>query len=87
MSGQSKFKPQIQKAEDLPKILSAQPRWNSIRECERSIFRSLDLSLVLDSKITLLDAMDFEVKNIISDALKKGILERKQDGSVVIKVA
>ena len=87
MSVQSKFKPQIQKAEDLPNILSAQPHWNSIRECERSIFRSLDLSLVLSSKITLLDAMDFEVKNIISDALKKGILERKQDGSVVIKAA
>jgi hypothetical protein len=87
MSVQSKFKPQIQKAEDLPKILSAQPRWNSLKECERSIFRSLDLSLVLDSKITLLDAMDCEVKNIISDALRKGILERKQDGSVVIKAA
>lgn len=85
MSAQSKFKAQIQKAEDLPTVLSAQTNWDSIKECERSVFRSLDISLVTERKVTLIDAMDSEVKSIISDALDKGILVRHQDGTIAIQ--
>ncbi len=82
MSTQFKFKAQIQKAEDLPHILSTQPIWHSIKECERSIFRSLDIALVAERKINLIDAMDSEVKVIISDALHKGILVYHADGTI-----
>ncbi len=85
MSTQSKFRTQIQKAEDLPNILSAHPTWHSIKECERSIFRSLDIALVAERKVNLIDAMDSEVKVIISDALHKGILVRNADGTIAIK--
>ncbi len=85
MSTQSKFKTQIQKAEDLPNILANQSNWNSIKECERSVFRSLDIALVAERKVNLIDAMDSEVKVIISDALHKGILVRNADGTIAIK--
>ena len=85
MSAQSKFKAQIQKAEDLPSILNTQSNWNSIRECERSVFRSLDIALVAERRCTLIDAMDSEVRVIVKDALKKGILVRHQDGTIAIK--
>ena len=85
MAALSKFKPQIGKAEDLPTIFSTQTRWNTLKECERAIFLSLDLSVVLRSKITLLKAMEVEVGNIIADALGKGILECHQDGSIMVK--
>jgi hypothetical protein len=86
MSTQNKFKAQIQKAEDLPSILATQPNWNSIKECQRSVFRSLDISLVAERKITLIDAMESEVNNIISDALNKGILVKNQDGTIAIQL-
>ncbi len=85
MATQSKSRPQIGKAEDLPTIFSAQTRWNTLKECERAVFLSLDLSVVLRSKITLLKAMEVEVSSIIADAFGKGILERLQDGSIVVK--
>lgn len=85
MSTQSKYKQQIQKAEDLPSILSTQPNWDSIKECKRSVFRSLDITLVAERKITLLDAMDSEVNSIILDALRKGILVKNQDGTIAIQ--
>jgi hypothetical protein len=85
MSTQHKFKTQIQKAEDLPNILSTQSTWHSIRECERSVFRSLDIALVAERKVNLIDAMDSEVKVIITDALKKGILVRHSDGTIAIQ--
>lgn len=85
MSTQFKFKTQIQKAEDLPNILATQSIWNSIKECERSVFRSLDIALVAERKINLIDAMDSEVKVIVSDALHKGILVRNEDGTVAIR--
>ncbi len=85
MAALSKFKPQIEKAEDLPTIFATQTRWNTLRECERAIFLSLDLSGVLRSKITLLQAMELEVGDIIADAFGKGILERHQDGSIMVK--
>jgi hypothetical protein len=82
MSIQSRIQPKIRNAEDLPKILTTQPRWNSLKECERSVFRSLDITLVTERKVTLLEAMETEVKDIISDAITKGILVRNQDGTV-----
>lgn len=85
MSTQFKSKTQIQKAEDLPSILSTQSIWHSIKECERSIFRSLDIALVAERKINLIDAMDSEVQVIISDALDKGILIRHSDGTIAIQ--
>lgn len=85
MSTQSRYKAQIQKAEDLPSILATQPNWNSIKECQRSVFRSLDITLVAERKITLIDAMESEANNIINDALNKGILVKNQDGSIVIQ--
>jgi hypothetical protein len=86
MATLSKSKPQIGKAEDLPTIFSAQTRWNTLRECERAVFLSLDLSSVLRSKITLLKAMELQVGDIIADAFGKGILERHQDGSIMVKM-
>jgi hypothetical protein len=85
MSTQSRIAPKIRNAEDLPNILNLQPRWNSIKECERSVFLSLDISLVTERKVTLLEAMETEVKDIISDAIQKGILVRNQDGTVHFK--
>ncbi|MBL7816581.1 MAG: hypothetical protein JNL70_16290 [Saprospiraceae bacterium] len=82
MSTQSRYKSQIQKAEDLPNVLQTQTDWNSIKDCERSVFRSLDITLVAERKVTLLDAMDSEVKTIIADALEKGILVRREDGKI-----
>jgi hypothetical protein len=84
MSAQSRFKTQIQKAEDLPSILSAQSNWQSIKECERSVFRSLDITLVAERRCNLIDAMDFEARGIVSDALRKGILIRNPDGTIAI---
>ena len=84
MTIQSKFKAQIQKAEDLPNILTTQSIWDSIKECERAIFRSLDIALVAERKVNLIDAMDSEVKVIISDALHKGILVSNADGTIAI---
>ncbi len=85
MSTQSKFKTQIQKAEDLPRLLATQSNWHSIKECERSVFRSLDISLVAERRCTLLDAMSSEAKGIVNDALSKGILIRHQDGTIAIQ--
>ncbi len=85
MAALSKSKPQIGRAEDLPTIFSAQTRWTTLRECERAVFLSLDLSNVLRSKITLLKAMELQVGDIIADAFGKGILERLQDGSIMVK--
>ena len=87
MSAQNRSTAKIQKAEDLPTILTTQPTWNSIKDCERSVFRSLDITLVATRKINLIDAMQSEVNHIISDALDKGILVKNQDGTVVIKPA
>jgi hypothetical protein len=84
MSAQIRTKSQIQKAEDLPNILSTQSQWTSIKECERSVFLSLDITLVAERRVTLLDAMTSKVNDIISDALDKGILFRNEDGTVVI---
>lgn len=84
MSAQIRTKSHIQKAEDLPKILSTQSQWTSIKECERSIFRSLDIALVAERRVTLLDAMASQVNAIVLDALNKGILVRNEDGTVVI---
>lgn len=85
MSTQVKFKTQIQKAEDLPSILSTQSIWNSIKECERSVFRSLDIALVAERKINLIEAMDSKVQVIILDALNKGILVQHEDGTIAIQ--
>lgn len=87
MATLSKSRPQIGKAEDLANIFSAQTRWNTLRECERAVFLSLDLSSVLRSKITLLKAMELQVGDIIADAFGKGILERLQDGSIAVKTS
>ena len=87
MSAQTRTKFHIQKAEDLPSILSTQSQWTSIKECERSIFRSLDIALVAERRVNLLDAMASQVNAIISDALNKGILVRNADGTVVIPSA
>ena len=87
MSAQIRTKSQIQKAEDLPNILSTQSHWTSIKECERSVFLSLDIALVAERRVTLLDAMATQVNTIISDALNKGILVRNEDGTVVIPSA
>ena len=84
MSAQIRTKSQIQKAEDLPNILSTQSQWTSIKECERSIFRSLDIALVAERRVTLLDAMASQVNAIVLDALDKGILVRNEDGTVII---
>ena len=84
MTTQLKFKAQIQKAEDLPTILSNQRLWDSIKECERAVVRSLDIALVAERKVTLIDAMDFEARVIVSDALNKGILVHNADGSIAI---
>ena len=84
MSAQIRTKSQIQKAEDLPNILTTQSQWTSIKECERSVFLSLDIALVAERRVTLLDAMATQVNSIISDALKKGILVRNDDGTVAI---
>ena len=84
MSAQIRTKSQIQKAEDLPNILTNQSQWTSIKECERSVFLSLDIALVAERRVTLLDAMATQVNTIISDALHKGILVRNEDGTVVI---
>ena len=84
MSAQIRTKSQIQKAEDLPSILTTQSQWTSIKECERSVFLSLDIALVAERRVTLLDAMATQVNAIISDALNKGILVRNDDGTVVI---
>lgn len=84
MPAQIRPKSLIQKAEDLPSILSTQSQWSSIKECERSIFRSLDITLVAERRVTLLDAMASQVNAIISDALDKGILVRNEDGTVII---
>lgn len=80
-------KPAIQKAEDLPTILFTHLQWNSIKECRRSVFRSLDIGLVAERRVTLLDAMESKVTDIIADALDKGILIKQPDGSVVIASA
>jgi hypothetical protein len=85
MSTQSRFKVQIQKAEDLPRILPTQTNWRSIKECERSVFRSLDITLVAERRCNLLDAMDSEVKGIVTDAFRKGILIRHADGTIALK--
>ncbi len=85
MSSQSNFRTHIQKAEDLPTLLPTQSNWNSLKECRRSIFRSLDISTVAERKVTLIDAMDLEVNSIILDALRKGILVNNQDGSIAIQ--
>ena len=87
MSAQIRTKFHIQKAEDLPNILATQSQWTSIKECERSIFRSLDIALVAERRVNLLDAMASQVNAIISDALNKGILVRNADGTVVIPSA
>ena len=87
MSAQIRTKSHIQKAEDLPNILATQSQWTSIKECERSIFRSLDIALVAERRVNLLDAMASQVNAIISDALNKGILVRNADGTVVIPSA
>lgn len=84
MVAQAFSKSHIQKAEDLPGILTTQNHWHSIKECERSVFRSLDIALVAERRITLLDAMASKVKDIIADALSKGILVKNQDGTIVI---
>ena len=84
MSAQIRTKSHIQTAEDLPNILATQPHWTSIKECERSVFRSLDIALVAERRVNLLDAMASQVNTIVSDALNKGILIRNEDGSVVI---
>ena len=84
MPTQNRFKAQIQKAEDLPNILSNQALWDSIKECERAVFRSLDIALVAERKINLIDAMDSEVKVIVTDALHKGILVHNEDGTIAI---
>ena len=84
MSALIRTKSHIQKAEDLPNILSNQSQWTSIKECERSVFLSLDISLVAERRVTLLDAMASQVNAIITDALDKGILITNQDGTVVI---
>ncbi len=54
MSTQVKFKTQIQKAEDLPNILATQSIWNSIKDFERTVFRSLDIALVAERKVNLI---------------------------------
>ena len=87
MPVQAKINTHIQKAEDLPTVFSTQTNWLSIKECKRTIFRSLDIKLVTVRKITLLDAMDAQVDAIIADALTKGILEKKQDGTIYIKAS
>ena len=87
MPTQNRFKAQIQKAEDLPNILSNQALWDSIKECERAIFRSLDIALVAERRVNLIDTMDSKVKIIVSDALHKGILVRHEDGSITITSA
>ena len=87
MSAQIRTKFHIQKAEDLPNILATQSQWTSIKECERSIFRSLDIALVAERRVNLLDAMASQVNAIISDALNKGILIRNEDGTVIIPSA
>ncbi len=84
MTTQNRFKAQIQKAEDLPTILTTQAIWDSIKECERAVFRSLDITLVAERKVNLIDAMDSEVKVIITDALHKGILVHNEDGTIAI---
>lgn len=84
MSAQIRTKSQIQKAEDLPNILATQSQWTSIKECERSIFRSLDIALVAERRVNLLDAMASQVNAIVLDALDKGILIRNEDGTVII---
>ena len=84
MSAQIRTKSQIQKAEDLPNILTTQSQWTSIKECERSVFLSLDIALVAERRVTLLDAMASQVNAIVSDALDKGILIRNEDGTVII---
>ena len=84
MSAQIRTKSHIQKAEDLPNILATQSQWTSIKECERSIFRSLDIALVAERRVTLLDAMASQVNAIVLDALDKGILVRNEDGTVII---
>ena len=84
MSAQIRTKSQIQKAEDLPNILTTQSQWTSIKECERSVFLSLDIALVAERRVNLLDAMASQVNAIISDALNKGILVRNEDGTVII---
>ena len=87
MPAQIRTKSQIQKAEDLPNILSTQSQWTSIKECERSIFRSLDIALVAERRVNLLDAMASQVNAIVLDALDKGILVRNEDGTVIIPSA
>ena len=84
MSAQIRTKSHIQKAEDLPNILTTQSQWTSIKECERSVFLSLDIALVAERRVTLLDAMASQVNAIVLDALDKGILVRNEDGTVVI---
>jgi hypothetical protein len=85
MAAQSKSKPRIEKAEDLPNIFTKPTHWPTLKECERAVFLSLDLNLALRSKVTLLEAMALEVTDIVTDAFQKGILVRHQDGSVVLK--
>jgi hypothetical protein len=85
MSSQSNIRTRIQKAEDLPTILPTPSNWNSLEECHRSIFRSLDISTVAVRRVNLIPAMDSEVDSIISDALRKGILVNNQDGSIAIQ--
>jgi hypothetical protein len=87
MSTQIRYKAQIRKAEDLPTILSTKPNWNSIKECQSSVFRSLDINLVAQRRVTLIDAMNSQVNSIISDALQKGILVKNQDGTIAIQSA
>jgi hypothetical protein len=82
MASQIRQKAQVQKAEDLPILLPQQSKWDSQKECERSIFRSLDISMVLHSKQPLLNAMDVAVKTILDDAFSKGILIRRNDGLI-----
>ncbi len=84
MAAQSKSKPQIERAEDLPRVFTQPMRWNTSKDCKRAVFLSLDLDIPLRSKkaATLLDAMSMEVEDIVSDALTKGILVKNKDGSI-----
>jgi hypothetical protein len=82
MAANSKSKPQIEKAEDFPRVFTTPIRWNSPKDCKRSVFLSLDVGPLLRSKITLLDAMSLKVDDIFLDALSKGILVKNKDGSI-----
>jgi hypothetical protein len=82
MAAISKSKPQIERAEDLPQVFTQPTRWNTSKDCKKSVFLSLDVGPLLRSKATLLDAMSTKVEDIMADALAKGILVKNKDGSI-----